>query len=263
MIVNKIIIGNMSTVLSESFFNAIERKGDCLDSISQLIKQGIDINTTFKAMINGKETTQSLLSYACYQNCTKIAKVLIDRGANVNYQTIPDEDTPMHIACRKHNKEIVSYLLNIPSVNLNSLNKDNELCFSIALKTSQTEIYSLIVNVINAQKSKVKHEHNGLNMKDIRKSFKNNKGRDKIEIPFLFQNIDIACANSLNGIISNIIEIHNTTLELSETPSLIIDMDSLEKSEMINNENIALKERVSVLEKELFGLANEVLIDPL
>lgn len=203
----------MSTVLTESFFNVIERKGDCLDSITHLIKQGIDINTTFKAIINGIETTQSLLSFACYQNCTKIAKMLIDRGANVNFKTSPEENTPMHIACLKHNKEIVFFLLQIPSITLNSLNQDNELCFSIALKTSQTEIYSMIINTINAQKVKVlkqdhNHHHNNcLNIKDIRKSLKcnNYKLMDNIEIPFLFQDNDnSSCANSLNGFISMI-----------------------------------------------------------
>lgn len=40
----------------------------------------------------------------------------------------------------------------------------------------------------------------------------------------------------------------------------MIDMDSLEKSEMINTENKALKERVLLLEKELQELSNEVWI---
>lgn len=47
---------------------------------------------------------------------------------------------------------------------------------------------------------------------------------------------------------------------MAKTPSLMIDMDSLEKSEMINTENKALKERVLLLEKELQELSNEVWI---
>lgn len=183
-------MNKMNSSQTEAFINIIRSKGDNLDMIFPLFNLGLNVNSTFELVINDQKAIHSLLSYACLNNCTKIAKTLIEKGVDVNYHTYPDENTPIHLACKKYNKAIVSSLLEIDSINLNSLNEDSETCFSIALKTSQKDIYAMIVQKINQKKSiiisRAQQPQQYSTVKKIKKKFKE-KIEDQLEIPFAFK----------------------------------------------------------------------------
>lgn len=198
----------MSFSQTDAFVNIIKSKVDNLSMILPLFNLGLNVNSTFEIVINDKNTIHSLLSYACLNNCTKIAKALIQKGADVNYHSYPDENTPIHLACSKYNREIVSCLLEIDSINLNSLNADNETCFSIALKTSQKDIYAMIVQKINQKRSIVvpKTQQNKCSpVKKIKKMFKS-RVKGELEIPITFKKS--SCGSTLSSFISKYMYIY-------------------------------------------------------
>lgn len=70
--------------------------------------------------------TSVLFQGAKQQNGLQLVKEAIEKGADINAQDYPSEETPLHTACRFNQTEIVKYLLS-KHPNLALLNKYNEL----------------------------------------------------------------------------------------------------------------------------------------
>jgi uncharacterized protein len=73
----------------------------------------------------------------------KLAKLLVDRGANVNAQTTAGL-TPLMIACSRGNACLVQYLLS-KQAKINQLNNLNESALFIALSKNRFEIAALLI----------------------------------------------------------------------------------------------------------------------
>ena len=141
------------TTTASLFYTTISTKGDKLNLILNLYNTTKEfINIPFHVTIDNTQQVHSPLTYSLTLKYPKIAKFLLDKGADVNFKTSPDEETPIHIAARNGYEEIVKLLIDNPRINLNSLNKNNETCFNIALRSSHMAIYNLIIQKIKNQK---------------------------------------------------------------------------------------------------------------
>jgi hypothetical protein len=141
------------TTSASLFYTTISTKGDKLTLILNLYNTTKEfINIPFHVTIDNTQQVHSPLTYSLTLKYPKIAKFLLEKGADVNFKTLPDEETPIHIAARNGYEEIVKLLIDNPRINLNSLNKNNETCFNIALRSSHMAIYNLIIQKIKNQK---------------------------------------------------------------------------------------------------------------
>lgn len=111
------------------------------------------INKPFEDSDQGK-TLHSPLTYCIENNLERMCFFLIENGADVNYKIPLIEDYPIHLACRHRSTEIVKKLLGRKDININSLNRKNETCFSIAMNNSDVSIYSMLIEYINLKKRK-------------------------------------------------------------------------------------------------------------
>lgn len=73
----------------------------------RLIEQGADVNITFDT---DEDKKISLLHEAVSNNQKKLAELLLKKGINVNVQTDAG-NTPLHIACKKLDSEMILWLL--------------------------------------------------------------------------------------------------------------------------------------------------------
>lgn len=189
------------------FYTTIYNKGDKTNLVVALYNSNNDIiNKPFETFLESKKVLHSPLTFSLYLKYTKIAKFLIEKGADVNFKTIPDEDYPIHIACRMGCEDIVKILMDNPKVNLNCLNKYNETCFNIAIKSSHMSIYNMIVNKIKVQKvptSKEGNKKTNTFFKDIQKHFPNSKSKNTKKYEML--EIPISFRNNVNGTLSKLI----------------------------------------------------------
>lgn len=246
-----------------TFYNAVYNKGDKTNNVIALISSNSEIiNKPFDTFLDNKKVMHSPLTFSIYLKYTKIAKLLIEKGADVNYKTQPDEDYPLQIACRQGCEEIVKILIDNPKVNINCLNKHNETCFNIAIKSSHMAIYNMIVSKVKSQKNQWEDSKDNSKVvslfKDVQKHFNNSKAKiakkhDTLEIPLSFR-------NNLNGTLSknNItnIELGN---DLSKTPTLFLDMDKM-KDDDTKKENTQLKSTISSLQEKIKALTKEVCV---
>ena len=147
------ILTTPSSSISSIFYTTISNKGDKLSLILNLYNTNKEfINIPFHVTLDNIQQVHSPLTYSLTLKYPKIAKFLLDKGADVNFKTSPDEESPIHIAARNGYEEIVKLLIDNPRINLNSLNKSNETCFNIALRSSHMSIYNLIIQKIKNQK---------------------------------------------------------------------------------------------------------------
>ena len=123
------------------FYNSVFQKGDKINLVSSLITNNPElVNMPFEVTMNSQKTIQSPLTFSLLVKYTEIAKFLLEKGADINFKNSPDEECPIHIACRYGFEEIVRILLDNPKVNLSSINKNRETCFKLALQNSHIQI---------------------------------------------------------------------------------------------------------------------------
>lgn len=147
------MIATPSSSTSSVFYSTICNKGDKPSLILSLYNSSKEfINVPFHVTLDNVQQTHSPLTCSLSLKCPKVAKFLLDKGADVNFKTAPDEESAIHIAARNGYEEIVKLLIDNPRINLNSLNKNNETCFNIALRSSHMAIYNLIIQKIKNQK---------------------------------------------------------------------------------------------------------------
>ena len=77
------------------------------ESVKILVEAGSDVNA-----VGTKEMSQiGSLHYACQKGFTEIAKYLIDKGADLELKSHPDQLTPLHTAVWSGHYEISKYLI--------------------------------------------------------------------------------------------------------------------------------------------------------
>ena len=155
----------MSDLSNNLFLKTIQNKGDnSLNLVKNLILNNKEIiNIPFTITIDNNKITHSPLTYSILKKYSKIAIFLIEKGGDINYKTLPEEDYPIHIACRNGLEEVVEKLLENQKLNINCINKKNETCFIISITSSHTNIYMMLLNYIKKKKESKK------DIKDIKK----------------------------------------------------------------------------------------------
>ena len=66
------------------------------------------------------------LHFSAFYNLPKITKLLLNKGANDNLKTKLKEETPLYLACKEGNFEIVEVLTNNNRFNINEKSADNK-----------------------------------------------------------------------------------------------------------------------------------------
>ena len=164
----------MTTSLNPLFYNTLKNRGDNINLISNLIKSNKNIiNQSFEITIDNNKIIHSPLTYAIYKKYSNIALYLIEKGADINFKTIPDENTPLHLACKYGLEEVVKKLLSFPELNINCLNKNNDTCFNIAIMNNP-ELYNLINNFLN-NKNNNNNDNDINDNNNIENNFDNSK----------------------------------------------------------------------------------------
>ena len=168
--------------MSESniFFKTIHNKGDNINLVKNLLSNNEEIiNIPFTITLENKKITHSPLTYSIMKKYSKIAIFLIEKGGDINYKTLPEEDYPIHIACRNGLEDVVEKLLENQKLNINCINKKNETCFNISITSSHTNIYMMLLNYIKKKKKKKKKESK--NVDDVQKENINKEVKEPIQ----------------------------------------------------------------------------------
>ena len=72
------------------------------------------------------------LHFASYYNLVKIVKLLLQKNADLTIKTKKEGETPLHLACRKGNFEIVNLLLNNGYSNIINIPKSDNKTFTFS-----------------------------------------------------------------------------------------------------------------------------------
>ena len=143
------------------------------------------------------------LTYSILKKYSKIAIFLIEKGGDINYKTLPEEDYPIHIACRNGLEEVVEKLLENQKLNINCINKKNETCYNISITSSHTNIYNMLINYITKKKES-KDIKKANNIKEPLKNMLKNEEKSIPKIKKLFETKKYIKYNSLEIPISYI-----------------------------------------------------------
>ena len=135
-----------------ALFYTILSRGDNVDVVDSLIRDGIDVNCVAKIETGKGSTMHSPLSLAASKNLKFTFTSLIQNGADVNFKTSPDEDTVLHIAVKNENLDIIKEIVNTPGVLLEEKNKEGKKPSEIAATLAQTEVYKIIREKIEKMK---------------------------------------------------------------------------------------------------------------
>ncbi|OXU29408.1 hypothetical protein TSAR_002204 [Trichomalopsis sarcophagae] len=99
--------------------------------------------------IDSKWSDYMLLRYALWREQKEIAKLLIEKGCRINKTTKSSSNTPLHIAVKQKDVEIVTILLN-KGASVESRNHNGETPLHFAAKTRNDEIIDLILTKIDS-----------------------------------------------------------------------------------------------------------------
>ena len=195
----------MSDLSNNIFLKTIQNKGDnSLNLVKNLILNNKEIiNIPFTITIDNKKITHSPLTYSILKKYSKIAIFLIEKGGDINYKTLPEEDYPIHIACRNGLEEVVEKLLENQKLNINCINKKNETCYNISITSSHTNIYNMLINYITKKKES-KDIKKVNNIKEPLKNMLKNEEKSIPKIKKLFETKKYIKYNSLEIPISYI-----------------------------------------------------------
>lgn len=116
------------------FLDVAANDGD-KNGAQTLLKAGVKADTAIYQGITPLHLTTSL----------DIAKLLVEYGANINATEALEKETPLHIAARWGNKEMVTYFLET-GADVNALNRDFQKPLDLARHYSHTEIESLLIS---------------------------------------------------------------------------------------------------------------------
>lgn len=228
-----------------TFLNIIlQNKNDFQKQKLELENNKELINTPFEDSNQGK-TIHSPLTYCIENNLEKMTDYLIENGADVNYKIPLTEDYPIHLACRHRSKELVKKLLERKDININSLNKKTETCFSIAMNNCDANIYSMLIDYNNNKKIKIETRrvvvsHN---------SSSNNLNNNVEDINTTTSTIINNTITNNNEISSNIDVTHKDTTN-NNNISIMTSNNSEKMSQIIRKNNIKKNE---IMKKSLLN----------
>ncbi|MGB5919486.1 ankyrin repeat domain-containing protein [Arcobacter sp.] len=131
-----------SNEINQKYFNAINENNITL--LSKLLEDVDDINS----IKNSKWGGDSLLMEAIEKQSFPMVKLLIKKGANVNYVDLSNDFTPLKTASDNNDLEIMQYLIE-NGANINATGMNGSALFSI-LKTTLSDKY---VNLEERKKS--------------------------------------------------------------------------------------------------------------
>lgn len=101
-----------------------------------LISKGADVN------LIGAEECSSLM-YEVYMHNYENVKILIEHGADVNYQSNSDGYTSLHWAARKGDKQLAKMLLE-SGANIHTLNKENQIPAALAKANNHDAVFEYL-----------------------------------------------------------------------------------------------------------------------
>lgn len=183
--------------MNSDFLQLLKQSNGNVENFKKsIIENNNLINKEFKIIIDSKEYIYSPLTYCLDNKLSDISIILIEQGANINYKTYPNEDSPLLIACRYGLESVVKKLLSTKNIDINCLNKNNETWYSILLNNLNIPIYNLIQEYIKPkpkEESKTKDNNNNYR----KKKFINNKKKK------LFNNLTIDFPLEYNSNIIN------------------------------------------------------------
>jgi ankyrin repeat protein len=137
----------------------------------QLLKEGKDdielikknilshkelINSEIKIKHDKEELIYSPLTYCIENNFPSLSIFLIEKGADINYKTYPNEDSPLLLACKYGLEDVIKKLISQKNIDINCLNKKNETCYAILLQNVNIQAYKLIIDYVSRAKNKKK-----------------------------------------------------------------------------------------------------------
>ncbi|VDI45560.1 Hypothetical predicted protein [Mytilus galloprovincialis] len=132
-------------------------KNGCYDTVRYIIDFNYSnkTKTTIADELNNSYKTKdewSVLHAACFNGHTKVVKLLIDAGLNVN-DTENNGSTPLILACENGHNETVKSLLNLNGkklesrVNTTTRNKYGWSCLHSACFNGHTEVVKLLIDI--------------------------------------------------------------------------------------------------------------------
>eukprot|EP00792_Barthelona_sp_PAP020_P008605 TRINITY_DN3231_c0_g1_i1.p1 TRINITY_DN3231_c0_g1~~TRINITY_DN3231_c0_g1_i1.p1 ORF type:complete len:1122 (+),score=264.18 TRINITY_DN3231_c0_g1_i1:2-3367(+) len=86
------------------------------------------------------------LHVACRYNSSKIVEILLSLGADINFQSLPEQKSCLHYVCMNNNVEIASFLLNNPDINVNLCDSVGNTCLHDACANNAIKIVRLLLN---------------------------------------------------------------------------------------------------------------------
>ena len=118
-------------------------------------KKSVDENNTYFVnyyKLIEPNTGNTFLHTAALENIPKMAKYIVDKGANLNIQN-KEGNTPLHLALKCHNKEVVKILMDGKAA-LDIPNSDGEIPFDYFTPEMKKEYGVDTMIVLNPTKEK-------------------------------------------------------------------------------------------------------------
>lgn len=139
------------------FYGISPQIGDNSELISELIKNGINVNDFEIFLPSENLEGHSPLTLAAKFNFKNIMKVLLENNADPDYQVKSNLNSCLHYAIIKNNEEMTRILIEYKA-NINILNKNDDTPINMALKGSNVNIYWLLAD--QNEKFRVQREVN-------------------------------------------------------------------------------------------------------
>ena len=193
------------------FYTILSEKGENLDIVKLLVNYGINVNC-IGIVETGRNTqaSHSPLSLAAINNLKDIFLILIEKGADVNFQSLPDKDSILHIAVKNENLDIIKIILKCHDLKIDEGNKDNVKPFEIAMAKGNNNICNMIIERLekdnienfhddekNKNKNNIKNNNNNNNNIFSEKSKLNNKIKQKLIFAKILRNFGIKNKSSI------------------------------------------------------------------
>ena len=193
------------------FYTILSEKGENLDIVKLLVNYGINVNC-IGIVETGRNTqaSHSPLSLTAINNLKDIFLILIEKGADVNFQSLPDKDSILHIAVKNENLDIIKIILKCHDLKIDEGNKDNVKPFEIAMARGNNNICNMIIERLekdnienfhddekNENKNNIKNNNNNNNNIFSEKSKLNNKIKQKLIFAKILRNFGIKNKSSI------------------------------------------------------------------
>lgn len=81
------------------------------DVLNLMLKYGANVNNHYTLYSESQKSQNHILNIACTKGCLNIVKLLVDKGADINYYDNKYENSPVLMALYQDNLDIVRYLI--------------------------------------------------------------------------------------------------------------------------------------------------------